>query len=190
MRATLSNPVSSWRPRGNGDCLALSPFPIVKAAAGNINSTNIAGIRSQGSSAQNAAETSGTRKPQTSVAQASPRPKIESILGIQISLTRSGRNAALIGYRICITMRGFSISEAGKNTVDSNTRRRTALIVRSTALLLGKGSPMKKRSQKRRFPNEQIRALERSFSRINGLVASVRRGHFRFAALLLATLLP
>src|SRR5215469_7756568 len=59
MRATLSNPASSWRPGPNGDSLALSPSPIPRPVAGNFNSTGIVGIRSRGSSAQNGMQLAG-----------------------------------------------------------------------------------------------------------------------------------
>lgn len=73
-----------------------------------------------------------------SAAQASLPLKIESILEIRISLTRSEKKEALIGYRISMTMFSSSISEAGKNIGDSNARTRAVLTVRSTVLLFGR----------------------------------------------------
>lgn len=80
---------------------------------------------------------SGTQKPQMSAAQASPRPKIESILGVLISLTRSGRNAALTDYRMSMTMFGSSISEAGSSIVKTNGRSLASSIGRFMLLPFG-----------------------------------------------------
>lgn len=117
-----SNPASSWRPGAGGDGVVLSPLPSAKPAVDNFNSTAIAGIRSQGSSARSAAETSATREPQTSAVPASQPQRIESLLGIPSSLTRSERNGALTDYRTSMTMFSSSTNEVGRNIVETDGR--------------------------------------------------------------------
>jgi hypothetical protein len=133
----LSNPASSSRPGVDGDGLVFSPFPIWNAAASSFNSIGIAGIRSPESSARNAAETSATQEPRTSAVPASQPQRIESLLGIPSPLTRSGRNGALTGYRMSMTMFSSTISEAGKSIVETDGKRWAASIGTFMLLLFG-----------------------------------------------------
>ena len=102
-------------------CFRLSRFG--KRQAGSFNSIGIAAILFQGFAARSAAEYSGAQKRRTSAAPASQPQRIESLLGIPSSLTRSGRNEALTGYRMSMTTFSSTISEAGKKIVETNGRR-------------------------------------------------------------------
>jgi hypothetical protein len=162
----LSKQASSWRPGAGGDYLVLSSFPIGKAIADNFNSTGTAAIQSQGLATRSAAETSGIQKPLTSAAPASQPQKIKNMLGIRISLTPSGRNGVLIGYRTTMTMFGSSISEAGRSIVRSNGKTLSASTVKSTVHPFGLRNRMKKHNQKPALQDKRDRAPERALSRV------------------------
>jgi hypothetical protein len=65
------------------------------------------------------------------------RHKKKSLLAIPTSFTRSGRNGALADYRMCMTMFGSSISEAGKSIVKTNGRSLTSSTGRFMLLPFG-----------------------------------------------------
>jgi hypothetical protein len=70
-----------------------------------------------------------------------------SLLGIRISITWSGKNGVLIGYRTTMTMFGFSTSEAGKSIVEPIGRSQNLLIGTFMLLLFGQvyklGTPIR-----------------------------------------------